>query len=73
MTAKKRMGKVLSIGDLNHRAQTDERYHRLAMMSAQNLGGTPKDLQEAIKWLNINADETDSETGVVKEINFCLK
>lgn len=64
------VSKVVSIGDLQCRATKDPRYLQLAMISARNLGGSPKNLNDAIDWLNTNAMETD-EDGVVGEINFC--
>lgn len=64
------LSKVVSIGDLRQRAGRDERYHQLTMIAASNLGGSPKNLDDAINWLNTNAMETD-EDGVVGEINFC--
>ena len=49
----------------------NEAYKRLALTAAENLGGSPNgDLNKAMEWLNVNADETD-EQGVVEEINFC--
>lgn len=68
------MRKVYSIADLHRLAGEDERYLRLAKIAASNLGGLPGDcgtLPGAIRWLEINALETDEE-GVVGEINFCL-
>jgi len=62
--------KVVSIGDLRQKANKDPKYLQLAMISARNLGGTSKNLDDAINWLNTNALETD-EDGVVGEINFC--
>lgn len=62
--------KVITIQHLYGLAIADKRYERLAMISASNLGGNPKDLRDAIGWLNTNAMETD-EQGVVDEINFC--
>jgi len=71
MKSKKALvSKVVSIGDLRQRAGKDEKYHQLAMIAASNLGGSPKNLDDAIDWLNTNAMETD-EDGVVGEINFC--
>ncbi len=69
-TKKTLVSKVVSIGDLRRRAATDPLYLQLAMISANNLGGSPKNLDDAINWLNTNAMETD-EDGVVGEINFC--
>jgi hypothetical protein len=44
-------------------------YKQLAITAAINLGGDPKDdLNKAMEWLNVNADETD-EAGVVEEVN----
>jgi len=65
----KKLGKVSSIGDLRRKAESDPRYAKLAMVAAENLGGAPKDVNEAIRWLNINADEVGDEDGVVAEIN----
>lgn len=61
---------VHSILDLRTRALRNPDYKKLAISAANNLGGDCKTLDEAIRWLNINADETD-ERGVVEEINFC--
>ena len=61
---------VVSIYDLSNKARTDERYNKLAMLAASNLGGSPRNLDDAIQWLRTNAQETD-EQGVVGEINFC--
>ncbi len=69
-TKKSLVSKVVSIGDLRRRTADDPRYLQLAMISANNLGGSPKNLADAINWLNTNAMETD-EDGVVGEINFC--
>jgi hypothetical protein len=69
-TKKILISKVVSIGDLRQRAAKDHRYLQLAMISASNLGVPPKNLDDAINWLNTNAMETD-EDGVVGEINFC--
>jgi len=75
MKKKTLISKVVSIGDLRQRAAKDPRYLQLAMISASNLGGSPKNLDDAINWLNCNAMETDEdgngEKGVVGEINFC--
>lgn len=75
MTTKtKKLKPVTSIFDLKSKAQIDPRYFQLALDSAANLGLsiTPRTgLDEAINWLIMNANETDSEEGVVDEINFC--
>jgi hypothetical protein len=67
---KKLIQPVKSIADLRQLAKTDKRYEQLAIISAQNLGGTSKTLDSAIQWLLTNAMETD-EKAVVDEINFC--
>ena len=61
---------VKSISDLRSRAIKNPDYRKLAISAANNLGGDCNTLDEAIRWLNINASETD-EAGVVDEINFC--
>ena len=62
---------VISLYDLKVQARTDSRYLDLAIRAAENLGGMNiTNLDTAMRWLNINADETD-EDGVVAEINFC--
>ena len=63
---------VQSLADLSRKAKADPRYLELAMDAARNLGGMPKDLDSAMRWLNINADETGDEDGVVAEVNFLL-
>ncbi len=64
-----KLGKISSIGELHRLAKEDPRYEKLAMVASENLGHEAKDLDDAIKWLNTNANETD-EKGVVGEINF---
>jgi hypothetical protein len=61
---------VTSLADLRYRAKTDERYARLLLVAAQNLGGGSQTAEEAYRTLEVNAMETD-EDGVVGEINFC--
>lgn len=65
------MKKIQSIGELNRLASTDDKYLKLAIAAANNLGGNVKNLTQAIHWLNVNASETDEE-GVIDEINFCI-
>lgn len=62
--------KVSSLHELRTLAGQDDRYRQLAIVAAQNLGGAPADLRAALRWLAVNADETD-EAGVVAEVNFC--
>jgi len=71
-TKKTLIQKIVSIGDLRRRASEGpllEKYVQLAMITASNLGGSPKNLDDAINCLNSNAMETD-EDSVVGEINF---
>jgi len=71
-TKKTLIPKIVSIGDLRRRASEGpllEKYVQLAMITASNLGGSPKNLDDAINCLNSNAMETD-EDSVVGEINF---
>lgn len=67
--------KVESIYDLSNKCSPSEKwsvgYRALAMASARNLGGIPKDWRDAIQWLITTACET-TEEGVVDEINFLI-
>ena len=65
------MKKITSIAELSTLARTKSNYFRLAITAARNLGSNPTSLDEAIRWLSINAYET-SEEGVVDEINNCI-
>lgn len=71
--SKKILPKVKSLGELRRLASAEdelgERYKTLAMIAAENLGGTCTDLKSAMRHLNMNADETD-EHGVLGEVNF---
>lgn len=64
------MKKVTSLFELADKAATDPKYLKLALIASSNLGGPKDTLQSALRWLHINASETDEE-GVVDEINFC--
>jgi thioredoxin-like negative regulator of GroEL len=70
--AKNKLTKVTSINDLRRRAEKDPKYMQLAITAAKNLGGDVDNLDRAIRFLEINANETDDEQGVVDEVNFCL-
>lgn len=62
---------ISSLGDLHRKALVDPSYLRLAFVAAENLGGAPMNtLDQAMRWLRINAQET-TEDGVVDEINHC--
>ena len=66
------MRKVRSLADLSQLASRDPAYLALAINAAKNLGGMNiTDLASAMRVLHMNAMETDSEEGVVDEINFC--
>jgi BRCT domain type II-containing protein len=66
----KGMKKIHSLYELKIKAMEDKAYEKLAIDTAYNLGGSNiNDLNDAIRWLNINAMET-SEEGVVEEVNF---
>jgi len=46
-------------------------YKKWAFIASRNLGGPDSSIEEALRWLEMNANET-SEEGVVDEINFVL-
>lgn len=70
------MARVVSLSDLKTRSRTDDRYARLAMLAAENIGWAvpqdenPRIVEQALAWLTTNARET-SEDGVVDEVNAC--
>ena len=67
------MKKIKSLYELKIKAMEDEAYEKLAIDTAYNLGGSNiNDLNDAIRWLNINAMEA-SEEGVVEEVNFMME
>ncbi len=67
-----KLAPIQSIAQLRSKAFRDENYKRLALVSAENLGGDPNgNLNEAIRWLEVNASESEDELGVVEEINAC--
>ncbi len=70
MKKKNLIPKVGTLGELYSLAQEDERYMKLLIAAAQNLGGGCDNFAQAKQWLNMNAMET-SEAGVVDEVNFC--
>lgn len=53
--------------------ETYEKYRKLSIISAKNLGISQSDptFEQCIRWLEANMAETN-ESGVVDEINFCL-
>jgi hypothetical protein len=66
----KLMPKVRSLAELRNLAETDERYKKLMIVSASNLGQPNANEQVAYESLENCVMETD-EQGVVDEINFC--
>lgn len=78
-TKKPACAKIKTLGDLTQRcSRGDEVAQRLAIISAENLGGSPRDWQSAMRTLEDNANAIEHETGddgelsVVDEINFCI-
>jgi hypothetical protein len=90
-TAKTKLAKIVSLSDLRSKAERDPQYLKLAICGAENLGGQvrqprakaePGDtdymiaLNDAMRVLHMNANETGSVSGVVAEVNFvrdCVK
>ena len=66
------MRKVTSLNDLYNLAAKDERYAKLLIISAENLGGRINSQQDAMQHLDMNADAVGDEEMVVDEVNFCL-
>ena len=63
--------KVSTLADLNFLAQKDERYRKLMICAAENLGGVVDgDSKKAYDILRAEALEGD-EKSVVGEVNFC--
>ena len=69
---KNTLAPVTSLQNLRNLAVRNPAYLELALDAARNLGGDVSNLDEAMKWFYTNAMETDSEDGVVDEINFCI-
>lgn len=67
----KRLAPIQSLAQLRTKALRDENYKRLAIFAAQQLGGETEDLNQAMKYLETSANDTD-EDEVVEEVNFCL-
>lgn len=64
---------ITSLRQLRKCADVDPRYADLIVRAAMNLGGWQIDsVDKAYNWLILNAMETDSEDGVVAEVNFCI-
>ena len=71
MTKMTTLRPVTSLADLSTLARQDEAYEHLAIIAARNLGGRASTFADALRVLHMNVMETDSEEGVVDEINFC--
>ena len=72
MKKKDLIPKVGTLGELYQLALKDERYMRLLITAANNLGGGDcATYANARQWLDMNATESGSEAGVVDEVNFC--
>jgi hypothetical protein len=72
MASKRLIPSIKSLADLRRLTTIDKRYAKLACLAASALGGPVQvrdDAEAALRWLNLNANET-SEKGVVNEINF---
>jgi|TARA_R110000787_G_scaffold19180_2_gene57910 hypothetical protein len=65
------MRQVTSLTDLYNLAAKDERYSKLLIISAENLGGVINSQEDAIRHLEMNADAM-GERDVLGEVNFCL-
>jgi len=79
-TTKKLIAKVKSFSDLRAKAKTDERYQKLAIAAAENVGGPATDFEGAIRYLlghvmslvgEYGMDEDEAEETMLDEINFC--
>ncbi len=69
---------IETLAELDALVRFDGDYIELAKKAARNLGGNPKDGAEAMRWLYLNAAETEGEEegggeeGVVAEVNFMI-
>ncbi len=67
---------IKSLGDLRLKARDDDKYKRLAEVTAENLGHSPRDYEHALRLLSeeasaVELEGTDGEEAIVDEINFC--
>lgn len=68
-----KLKKVHSLFELQNLALSNPRYAKLAELGSKQLGGHSNwKLEEHLRWLHVNASETDSEDGVIDEVNFCI-
>lgn len=66
------MKKVKSLSELDTLARKDSRYEKLAIAAAENLGGQPKNLDEALRHLRNEGNELEHPQAIVDEVNFCI-
>lgn len=52
-----------------------EQYRKLAIEAAKNIGAPQAipTFEQALKWFDVSAMDTQDESGVVDEINYCLE
>ncbi len=62
--------RVENLSGLRKLASRDPRYAPLAFDAVRNLGGDIKDLDGAMRWLEINATVAGDEMGVCSEVSF---
>jgi hypothetical protein len=67
---------VTSLLDLYYKSKEDSNYEKLAKTAASNMGmdawaGKGVSVMKALEYLNMIADESGDEVGVVAEVNFC--
>ena len=67
-TREKLLPKIRRLTELKRKATTDPRYEALAMAGARHLGGDPRDLADALRWLEIITLQVN-ERDVVREVN----
>jgi hypothetical protein len=66
-----KMAPIQSLAQFWCKVASNPNYRKLALVTAENLGGHPDgDLKTAKEWIQIYANETDEEA-VVEEINAC--
>lgn len=65
--------KIETLNDLAYLAKKNTVYAQVSITASNNLGGPYNPtLDQALKWLEINALEIDEES-VIAEINDCIK
>lgn len=64
---------VKSLAELRTKAASDPRYSQLMQKASANLGGPSSSDLDSYRWLEMNANETGDEQGVVDEVNFMLE